>query len=127
MGSPDAILVIGNDAELLALRCKVLRWAGLPAQLVEAYAAIRDTLLQGDVRVAVLCRTLRDDQLEDLLDQIDQSAPRIKTVLLSRAGIRGNQRAIQTADIVLEMGAGPDKLIEAVRGLMELPHRASQG
>jgi len=116
--SANAVLLIGNDEDLVKLRGKVLRAAGFDVHEAITDAAAKAVLQAGDVRVVVLCHTLHDGQLNKVLDQVEGTDNPAGLVLLLRSGVRSQGRAMESADIALDPADGPTRLISAVHGLM---------
>ncbi len=107
----------------MKLRGKVLKGAGFELHEATTDAAAKASLQVDGVRVVVLCHTLRDGQLNKVLDQVEGLTPRAKVVLLLRSGVRSDSRAMESADIVLDPTDGPTGLIAAVRKLMPARQR----
>lgn len=123
MTSACAVLLIGNDEDLVKLRGKVLKSAGFETHEATTDAAAKASLHAAGVRVVVLCHTLRDGQLNKVLDQVEGLNPPAKVVLLLRSGVRSDSQAMESSDIVLDPTDGPTGLIAAVRKLMPARHR----
>jgi DNA-binding NtrC family response regulator len=116
--SADAVLLIGNDEDLVKLRGKVLKGAGFDVHEATTDAAAKASLQADGVRVVVLCHTLRDGQLNKVLDQVEGMSPPASILLLLRSGTRSHARALESADVALDPTDGPAMLIKAVRKLM---------
>jgi DNA-binding NtrC family response regulator len=123
MTSACAVLLIGNDEDLVKLRGKILRSAGFEVHEVTTDAAAKTALQTDGVRVAVLCHTLRDGQLNNVLDQMEGMDQPARVVLLLRSGVKSQARALESADIALDPTDGPARLITAVQELMPAQHR----
>jgi len=116
--SADAVLLTGNDEDLVRLRGKILKGAGFKVHEATTDAAADAALLTGEVRVVVLCHTLRDGQLNKVLDQVEGMKPPASVLLLMRSGVLSHARALESADVALDPTDGPAMLITAVRKLM---------
>jgi len=116
--SANAVLLIGNDEDLVKLRGKILKNAGFEVHEATTDAAARAALQTEDVRAVVLCHTLRDCQLNKVLDQMEAMDHPAPLALLLRSGVRSLPRAMRSADIALDPADGPTRLITAVRKLM---------
>ncbi len=86
-------------------------------------AAAKAALQADEVRLVVLCHTLRDCQLNKMLDQMEGMKPPARFVLLLRPGVRSDTRTMKSADISLDPTDGPAKPMTAVRKLMSALHR----
>jgi DNA-binding NtrC family response regulator len=120
--SAKAVLLIGNDEDLVKLRGRVLRGAGFDVHEATTDAAAKAVLQAGDVRVVVLCHTLHDGQLNKVIDQVEGTDDPVKLVLLLRSGVRSQRRAMESAAMALDPAEGPTKLISAVHDLMPAQH-----
>lgn len=118
MTSANAVLLIGNDEDLVKLRGKILKGAGFEVHEATTDAAAKVALQTEQVRVVVLCHTLRDVQLNLVLDQIEGMDHTVHLALLLRSGVPGLPRAMRSADIALDPTDGPTRLITALRKLM---------
>jgi DNA-binding NtrC family response regulator len=118
MTSADAVLLRGNDEDLLKLRGKILNGAGFEVREATTDAAAKTALHADQVRVVALCHTLRDVQLNRALDQVEGMDHPARVVLLLRPGVRSHVRATESAEIALDPTDGPTTLITAVQQLM---------
>lgn len=123
MTSAGAVLLIGNDEDLVKLRGKILKSAGFEVREATSDAGAGAALQAEEVRVVVLCHTLRDCQLNDVLDQVEGMDPPANVVLLLRSGMRSHPRAMHSANTALDPADGPAILITAVQKLMPAQRR----
>jgi len=113
MDKSPAVLLCGNDEETLVLRSKVLELAGIPVTKTRSEADALRLLAGGDVRVVVLCHSLREAQRTVMLKAAGAAEPRARAVVLCVPDIELSGRI----DVVLTAMDGPAKLVAAVRRL----------
>jgi len=78
MDKSPAVLLCGNDEETLVLRSKVLELAGIPVTKTRSEADALRLLAGGDVRVVVLCHSLREAQRTVMLKAAGAAEPRAR-------------------------------------------------